>query len=385
MSRSRAAASLAVAACAVAACSGGQAGPAGHVTTVSVSVSACGRGWSSGPAGAQSFRLRNTDVRAGEVDLVDARTGAVYAEVDPLGPGTSTALHARLGAGRYAFRCAMEDEPAITGPAVRLTGPAHGDTPAVPAVSQGDLITAAKAYQGYVTRKLPGLLAATTRLRADIDAGRPAAARRDWLPAHVAYLGLGAAYDAFGDLDTAIDARADDLPRGVHDRSWRGLHRLEYGLWHGQSAAQLRAPAAALVGAVRQLIKAFPGAQIDPLTISLRAHEITEDAVEFALTGRDDYGSHTGLAAVAADLDGTRVVLGLVRALLAPRYPGLRHLSAQLDRAAADVAALRRPDGSWPALSALRTADRERVDGDVGQLAELLAPVAAILQPRRTS
>ena len=351
---------------------------------VQVSVSACGHGWSGGRAGVQHLVVTDTDSRAGAVDLVAASTGAVYAEVEPLAPGTSDTMTADLGAGRYALRCLMEDEPAVTGPVVTLTGKHRGLTPGVAPVSQGDLVPATKAYERYVAGRLPHLGELVGRLDADVAAGRLAAARTDWLAAHLAYLGLGAAYSAFGNLDAAIDARADGLPLGVHDPSWTGLHRIEYGLWHREPAAGLRPVTHGLVEAVDRLQQQFAHAQLDPAEIAIRAHEITEDAVEFALTGRDDYGSHSALASVRADVDATRTVLDLVRPLLVPRFPGLAGVDAQLRRTAADLDALRR-GGPWPALAALTLAARERIDADVSELAERLAPVAAVLEPRRTS
>jgi iron uptake system component EfeO len=374
---------LLVAAALLAGCA---AGPTPHPagTEVSVSVSGCGAGWTAAKAGPQHFVLHDVDTRGGEVDLIDPADGAVYAEVEPLGPGTQTTLDADLGSGRYAFRCSMEDEPAVTGPTVTLAGHVKGDTPAVLPVSQGDLIDATKAYQQYVIGRLPGLRAAARTLDHDIATGELAAARQAWLPAHLDYIRLGAAYDAFGDLDADIDARADGLPKGVLDPSWRGLHRIEYGLWHGQPAATLRPLGADLVAAVEGLQRSFPRTQIDPLDISIRAHEITEDAVEFALTGRDDYGSHSGLATVRADIDGTRTVLRMVRSLLAPRYRAIAQLDAQLDRTQTDLDATEHA-GAFPALTSLERPTRERIDADVSELAELLAPVAAILEPRRTS
>jgi iron uptake system component EfeO len=365
-----AAASL-LGATALSACAADSPHTAAGPPSVQVSVSACGKGWTGGRAGAIRLVLQNTDSRPGGADLIDARTGAVYVEVEPLAPGTTDSVSAQLGAGRYAIRCYLEDEPAVTGPTVELTGTARGGTPAVAPVSQGDLIAATQSYQRYVEQRLPGLLAAVTRLREDIAANHLAAARRHWLPAHVDYLELGAAYSAFGDLDAAIDARADGLPLGVHDPSWTGLHRIEYGLWHDESAARLAPVATRLVGAVRRLRAAFPHAQLDPAEIAIRAHEITEDALEFALTGRDDYGGHSSVATVRADLAATRTVLGLVRPLLAPRYRALPALDAWLRRTAVDLTG--------------KPAGHERIDSDVSQLAELLAPVASVLEPRRTS
>ena len=35
-----------------------------------------------------------------------------------------------------------------------------------------------------------------------------------------------------------MDGLPDGLVNGVNDKDFTGLHRLEYGLWHGQSAAR---------------------------------------------------------------------------------------------------------------------------------------------------
>lgn len=351
---------------------------------VTVSVSRCGQGWAHPVAGQQHFVLDNTDTRAGEVSLIDARTGAVFADVEPIGPGTSTTLDIDLGSGRYAFRCAMEDEPVVTGPTVRIPGHVRGSAVAVEPVTQADLIPATKSYQRYVLGQLPALARLTAVLQHDIAIGDLSAARQDWLPAHMAYARLGAAYGAFGALDEQINGLAHGLPRGVHDPSWAGLHRIEYGLWHGEPAASLVPYAAAVRRAVGSLAREFATAQLDPLDIALRAHEIAEDALQFDLTGDADYGSHSALPTVRAELEGTRTVLGMLESLLKPRYRALPTLDANLARAERDLDALRQQQ-TWPPLAALGRSARERINADVGQLCELLAPVASILEPRRTS
>jgi iron uptake system component EfeO len=354
-------------------------------TRVNVSVGGCGRGWTSPKAGPQQFVLANTDTRAGEVFLTDAHSGAVYADVEPLGPGTRTELRVNLGAGHYAFRCAMDDEEVVIGPTVTIRGHAAGTTPAVLPVTQGDLIAPTKAYEAYVTAQLPTLTRLTVPLRAAIIRGDLAAARRAWLPAHQQYERLGAAYDAFGPLDSAINGRPDGLPDGVHDRAWTGFHRIEYGLWHAQPATALRPAADALLAAERTLGTRFAQAQIDPLQIAIRAHEITENALQFELTGQTDYGSASNLATVRANLDGTRAVLKILDPLLKARYAALNRLAAELHRTADDLDALRHHDGTWPPANALSRTQHEQLDAHISELSELLAPVASILEPRRSS
>jgi iron uptake system component EfeO len=344
--------------------------------TVLVSVDRCGSGWTAPTAGLTHFTLRNVDTRSGEVYLTDAASGAVYAEVDPIGAGTTAPLTVELGGGSYAFRCAMEDEAPVVGPTVRIDGaPLASPTP-VQAVSQADLIQATQQYEAYVKGRIPALRQLTATLRADIDRGDLVRARADWLPAHLEYERLGAAYGAFGDLDGEINGTPTGSPDGVSDPEWTGFHRVEYGLWHGQSAAALRPAADALGEAVDGLTAEFADAQIDPLDVSIRAHEITENALQFELTGKTDFGSGSNLATIGANLDGTAAVLGILHPLLTSRYP-------QLDATTALLAKTRRDVTAGGSLAALRTPQRELLDADLSQLSEDLAPIASILEPRR--
>jgi iron uptake system component EfeO len=330
-----------------------------------------------------SFSLRDSDSRAAEVSLVDPATGGVYAALEPLGAGRTAAMAVTLGPGSYAFRCAMEDEPVVTGPTVELRGAAPaGAALAVLPVTAQDLLPATRAYTAYVARRLPVLLTDVGRLHSDLRRGRRALAERDWLTAHLEYERLGAAYGAFGDADGAINGLPSGEPKGLQDKGFTGFHRIEQDLWHGASLTAVERETAALSDQITALRKSFATAQIDPLEVSIRAHEITENALQFELTGRTDFGSHSSLATVSANLAGTRTLLDILTPLLRPRSRALDQASGALARAQADVAAERR-GGRWAALQSLPRLRRERIDSDVSELTELLAPVASILEPRR--
>ena len=165
---------------------------------------------------------------------------------------------------------------------------------------------------------------------------------------------------------------------------WTGFYRLEYGLWHGQSARQLTGVANTLVSNVRGLRDAWLTMEIDLLDMGLRTHEILENALQFQLSGQDDYGSGTTLATVGANIDGTRELLTVLHPLLAPRYAGLAAVTTWLDRLASLLEAAKRPDGAWIGVSDLSTSLREQIDAAAGQALEELSPIAAITEPRRT-
>lgn len=350
---------------------------------VDVSAYDCGAGWGDQAAGLQILSFRNTYRSAGGAQVFAVDTGRVYLEVEPIGPDSTVPRSVSLAAGTYRVRCLMEDATAVEGPDVTLTGPGRSDNPGVRPVPFADLVPATQRYEHYVRRHLPGVLRGVARLRADIADGRLGDARGDWLRAHLAYERLGAAYGAFGDLDGAINGLPDGLPRGVHDRAWTGFHRVEWLLWRGAPAQRLVAPARQLAADLDRLGRHFRRAQLDPLDLTLRAHEISENALQLELTGHTDFGSHTSLATVAANLDGTRTALHFLAPFL--RAGGLHwpRVSQQVERARDLVAQQQRPDGTWRDLRSLPQLERERIDAMIGQVCEVLAPVAVALEPRR--
>jgi iron uptake system component EfeO len=342
-------------------------------------VTACGTGWDHPHAGTQVLALRNDGATAADVRLIDPRTGAVFAEAEGLGPGVTRRLRLSLGGGSYAFRCGDDGggDP-VTGPVTRISGPAGGGTPGVVPVTGNDLYAPAKAYAAYVAAGLDRLNDKTDALRSAVDDGDLGKARTAWTPAHLAYERLGAAYGTFGDLDGAINGSTAGLPGGVHDPDFTGFHRLEYGLWHGESASSLRKVADRLDHDTHALKTDFPNQRMDPGDLPLRAHEILENTLQFQLTGRADEGSDTTLQTAAANIEGTREVLGVLRPVLKPRVPELPQIDTWLDR----MDSLLKGRSSVAKLSA---ADRERLDGTAGQLLELLSTVATIAEPRRIS
>ncbi|MFS4093839.1 imelysin family protein [Streptomyces sp. AF1A] len=354
----------------------------GRHVVVEVSKSRCGRGWTRPEPGVQTFDLHNSSDGAAEVYLEDPGSHVVYGEVEGIGPGTTRQLTVRVGKGAYAFMCVPDDADAVTGPTVRVTSGRRG--PGAAPVTEHDLIPPALAYQKWVGSGLLDVVRLTTALRDAIDRGDLAAARSAWLPAHLQYERLGAAYDAFADADARIDGTDAGLPGGVHDKDFAGFHRIEYGLWHGASPRALRAPAAALVKAVTGLRDSWSQARMDPAQLGLRAHEILEDTMRFELTGRTDYGSGSDLATARANLDGTREVLSRLRPLLATRYADLPGLDRAVDRAGRTLDGLRH-GSRWTPLARLTRGRREHVDAVLGDLVERLASVATLCDPRRTA
>ena len=363
-------------------------GKAAGAQTVAVSESDCGKGFSAPGTGRQTFQMHNTGSKVSEVYLVDPSTNAVYGEIEGLAPGTTRDLVATVGAGTYAWRCVPTGGRAVTSASVRVTG--GGTATAVLPLAVAALKPPLASYRAYVDHGLATLALQTDKLAADVTDGQLTAARADWLTAHRTYASLGAAYGTFAGFDAKIDGRADGLPGGVRDRHFTGFHRIEYGLWHGESAAALTPYARQLGSDVRGLRKAFPGQDFDPADLPLRCHEILENSLQFELTGDTDEGSGTNLATVDANLAGTRELVRVLRPLISARDPhrpaivdaGIARLQALLDAAHRSAPG---KGGGWTAVDALDPVARARIDGAAGQLLEDLAPIPDLLEIRTSA
>src|ERR1700743_1696541 len=95
--------------------------------------------------------------------------------------------------------------------------------------------------------------------------------------------------------------------------------------------------------------------------MGLRTHEILENALQFQISGHDDYGSGTTLATTEAHITGTEVLLTELHPVLAPRYSGLPAVSSWLDRLQKLIEATHTSHG-WTAESRLPLPNRQDHD-----------------------
>jgi iron uptake system component EfeO len=363
----------------------GTTASAAAADAITVSRSGCGAGWTNPHGGEQTMVLTNRDSVNGEAEIVAVGgldNGKVYGELDGLGVGTTANMQIALGPGTYAVRCVMEDNDPIDGPSVRVGGHGTSNAGAVP-VTSTDLIEPIKEYQAWLVGRVATLVTRTDALTAAVRSGDVPAAKQAWLPAHLTYETLGAAYDAFGDYDGEINGTTAGLPDGVDDPSFTGFHRVEYDLWHGRSAAATAKDADQLDGFVHGLQHDLPTFQPEALDMGLRTHEIMENTLQFELTGQTDEGSGTNLATASANVAGDREVLGVLRPLLATRYPGLSDVDRLLTEFQRELQAQDHA-GTWTPVGDLPRYAREKLNGTLSELVEKLAPIAAITEPRRT-
>jgi high-affinity iron transporter len=358
----------------------------GDPRRIVVSDAGCAFDWKPPHSGRTIFTVANTtSSTVYSVALVGANQSTIYGQINELAPGTALPLDVVLPPGEYAFQCQTGSGYGLVSPTERVTGGQVADAHPYRPVSNEQMMLAAYDYRTSLQPILNRLAADTDRLAAAVEAGKLETARRLWLPAHLDYARLGAAYDAFAQFNDEINGRPLGLQGGVHDPSFKGYLRLEYGLWHGQSASELRPVASALDRAVHGLLRRFPQLQIPFGDVALRAHEILENTLQFELTAKTDEGSHTSLATAWANAEGTRLVLDTLTTALGVANPQLlSEAKSGVDRFETQVASYRRPDGQWAPLQSLTETQRERLDASLSGLLETLELIPDVLQAAPT-
>ena len=217
-------------------------------------------------------------------------------------------------------------------------------------------------------------------MQRDLDAGNPAQAKGSWLDAQLTWERVGAAYGSFGDLGDAIDGLPQGLPKGVDDPAFTGLHRIEHGLWHGQSTAELAPIAAQLANDVHELRSELDEVTVDPTDLPIRAQEILEDALRDHLSAMSDFGSGSSYALTLANVDVTRTVLEVLAPLIDARAPTLlADVHPQLDALEAALLATR-DRRRWRSVADTPLAPRQHVTAAIGESLETLASIPTLLE-----
>jgi high-affinity iron transporter len=370
------------------------AASAASTTTVTITRTACAPNWTSATAGTKTFTVDNQSGMPGEINLDDT-SGNILAEIETIGPATSAQLTATLTGGTYVFKCFMGALPATASQPVQVAAagnvippsrtansPVSSGPAAVKPVTVAELAGPNKKYQAYAAGQLADLAQAVTRIEADLRRGDIAAARTDWLTAQLDWERVGASYDSFGALGLAVDGLPNGIPGGVSSKNFTGLHRLEYGLWNGQSAATLLPVAETLASNVAIVQRNLTSDNLagDPTNLPIRAHEILEDALRDHLSGIDNQGGNAAFAMTYADTQVASVVLGYLTPLLNARQPGLPAIAGNELSILQQALLAARVNGRWESLDTASLTARENVDAAIDATLETLSSVPDLLE-----
>ncbi|OYX67625.1 MAG: hypothetical protein B7Y95_22700 [Rhizobiales bacterium 32-66-11] len=307
-----------------------KAAEAGDAVAVTVTDSACEPMDLTVPAGRTTFAITNRSNRAMEWEILDGVM--VVEERENIAPGITQTIAARLAAGTYDITCGL-----LSNPRGKLhVTPAQADAePAAPALLA--FIGPLAEYQVQLLTHAGDFATATSALAQAVQADDLERARALYGEARLSYARLAPAADLFADLDTRLDARADDFGGREQDPLFKGLHRVEYGLFAQNTTAGLRAPAEALAADAGELNQRMATLQLQPDRMVSGAARLMRRAAGLEAMGGAEKYAHSDLADIQAEADAVLGIATLLRPLAQKASPGL---PARIDADGAALTAL---------------------------------------------
>jgi iron uptake system component EfeO len=280
---------------------------AGEKAVVTITERSCEPNELSVPAGRATFEIVNRSERAVEWEILDGVM--VVEERENIAPGFSQLLTARLEPGEYQMTCGL-----LSNPRGKLTVTPSANASADSRRPQlAAFIGALAEYKLYLASQTDILVKAVGDLAAAVKAGNLDEARRLYEPARAAYARIAPVSEVFADLDTAIDARADYFEKKEADPAFGGLHRIEYGLFAQNSTEGLAPVADKLVADVATLQGRIHGMRIPPEKMIAGSAALIHRFANEAPGQEQDRYARTDLASFAANLEGVRKIVDLIR------------------------------------------------------------------------
>lgn len=237
-----------------------------------------------------------------------------------------------------------------------------------------DLVGPLAEYKIYVSENTAKLVTDTHALVAAIKAGDVAKAKALFAPTRTSYEKIEPIAELFADLDSSIDARADDFEKKEQDPTFTGFHRIEYGLWVEGKTDEIQGYADQLMKDVTTLNDRIAALTFPPETVVGGAAALMEEVAATKISGEEDRYSRTDLWDFDANFEGSKKIYDLFKPQIAAKDKDfVKKVDGNFDDAAKILAKYREKDGSYVSYVKLTEEDRKVLATKVNTLAEDLS------------
>ena len=311
--RLAAAAALAAGAAALAGCGSGGSKADGSAQKLAVSLTdaGCSPAQLKAKPGSITFQVTNGGTgKVSELELKDQK-GIILGERENIVAGISGSFTLNLQPGTYVLNCPNGDREdngklIVTGTPTTAT-----------ATKPNPLLTkATSGYRTYIVRQSDQLVAGTKQFVAALRANDLAKAKALFGTVRYHYEAIEPVAESFGNLDPAIDARANDVAK---PSEWTGFHRIEQILWVENSTAGTESYGAKLLADVTTLDRRVRTLTFQPAQLANGAVELLNEVSTSKITGEEERYSHLDLVDFQANVDGSQAAFEAVKPMLAAK------------------------------------------------------------------
>jgi iron uptake system component EfeO len=241
------------------------------------------------------------------------------------------------------------------------------------------VLKAVADYKAWVVAEVDALVADTREFTDAVRAGDVAEAKQQYAPSRVRWERIEPIAGLVEEIDGKVDARVDDF-EGVTDPQFTGWHRLEYHLWERNSTRGTKAFADQLDKDIATLKQQIGTLEFPPAAVALGPAELIEEVSEGKITGEEDRYSRTDLWDFDANVDGSRKLFELLNPALQAKDAALTaEIAAGFAAVDKSLAAYANPGGGFDPYTALKAADKTRMQAELADLSEKLARIPGVL------
>jgi iron uptake system component EfeO len=245
--------------------------------------------------------------------------------------------------------------------------------------TDAEITAATTAYKTWVQGQVTGLRANTKKFTDAVRAGNVAEAKKQFAPSRVNWERIEPIAGLVEEIDGVVDSRVDDFA-SVDDPKWTGWHKLEHLLWEKNTTAggaELATQLDTDLGTLDTQIKTI---DITPKAVALGAGELIEEVSEGKIDGEEDRYSHTDLWDFGANVEGAKQAFTVFKPILTSKEPALATaLESGFTAVEGSLAPYKTADGGYQPYTALKPADKTRMQAQLASLSEGLAKVPAAL------
>ncbi|WP_268797083.1 iron uptake system protein EfeO [Pseudomonas huanghezhanensis] len=318
-------------------------------------------------AGKNAFRIVNRSERAVEWEILDGVL--VIEERENIAPGLSQVINANLQPGDYVITCGLLSNPRGT---LHVTPTAASDAAAKARPSMVAFIGPLSEYRVYLSTQSSALLRAVGDLQQAIASGDLKAAQDAYAPARAAYQRIAPAAQRLAELDNAVNARADYYEKREQDPDFSGFHRIEFGLFQQHSVEGLTPVVERLQTDITSLKQALLANSIAPEQLASMVVRNMRNLADGRSNGEEERYSHLDVNGFAANLEGTRKVIDLMRPLLAKTSADLLKKIDAASTALDDQLLLLKTDNGYMPYDQVSTEQRKQIAEKAKVLADAL-------------
>src|SRR6195952_1123985 len=339
----------------------------GNETVVTIHANSCEPNAITVPAGKNAFRIVNASERAVEWEILDGVL--VVEERENIVPGLSQIINADLLPGDYAITCGLLSNPRGT---LHVTPAAESDAAAKARPSMVAFIGPLSEYRVYLSTQSSALIRAVNDLQQAIESADLPAAQRAYTPARAAYQRIAPAAQRLAELDNGINARADYFEKREQDPGFSGFHRIEFGLFSHKSVDGLAPVVQKLQADIASLKQQLLAQTIAPEQLASMVVRNMRSLADIRSNGEEERYSHVDVTGFAANLEGTRKVIELLRPLLAKTSGALLKKIDNATTALDDQLLLLKTDDGFKAYDQVSTEQRKQIAAKAKALADAL-------------